>query len=99
MVLHIETATQFLPMIRLDGYYILSDLIGVPDLFGGMGPVLLSIIPGRATHPRVLQLKPWVRRTIILWIALVVPSIVYWVIGLLNVVPGCCQWCGRDWSS
>jgi hypothetical protein len=31
VALHIETATQFLPMIRLDGYYILSDLVGVPE--------------------------------------------------------------------
>jgi putative peptide zinc metalloprotease protein len=64
VALHIETATQFLPMIRLDGYYILSDLIGVPDLFSRMGPVLMSMIPGRGAHPRVQELKPWVRRTI-----------------------------------
>ncbi len=87
IVLHIETATQFLPMIRLDGYYILSDLIGVPDLFSWMGPVMMSMIPGRPAHPRLVQLKPWVRRTITLWIAIVVPSIVYWVIGFLIVVP------------
>jgi putative peptide zinc metalloprotease protein len=87
IVLHIETATQFLPMIRLDGYYILSDLIGVPDLFSWMGPVLMSMIPGRATHPRVLQLKPWVRRAITLWVGIVVPSMLYWVIGFVIVVP------------
>ncbi|HKR49125.1 MAG TPA: hypothetical protein VJT72_05995 [Pseudonocardiaceae bacterium] len=85
--LHIETATQFLPMIRLDGYYILSDLIGVPDLFSRLGPVLLSMVPGRGTHPRVVELKPWVRRTITLWVLIVVPAILYWVIGLLIVVP------------
>jgi putative peptide zinc metalloprotease protein len=87
VALHIETATQFLPMIRLDGYYILSDLIGVPDLFSRMGPVLASMIPGRPTHPRVLELKPWVRRTITLWVLIVVPALLYWVVGLLIVVP------------
>jgi putative peptide zinc metalloprotease protein len=87
VALHIETATQFLPMIRLDGYYILSDLIGVPDLFSRMGPVLASMIPGRPTHPRVLELKPWVRRTITLWVVIVVPALLYWVVGLLIVVP------------
>src|SRR6185437_3561684 len=87
VLLHIETATQFLPMIRLDGYYILSDLIGVPDLFSRMGPVLASMIPGRPTHPRVLELKPWVRRTITLWVVIVVPALLYWVVGLLIVVP------------
>ena len=87
VALHIDTAMQFLPMIRLDGYYILSDLIGVPDLFSRMGPVLKSMIPGRAAHPRVVELKPWVRRTITLWVMIVVPSVLYWVIGLVLVVP------------
>ncbi len=87
VVLHIESATQFLPMIRLDGYYILSDLVGVPDLFSRMGPVLMSMIPGRAAHPRVRELKPWVRWTITLWVAIVVPSLLYWVIGFVIVVP------------
>jgi putative peptide zinc metalloprotease protein len=87
VALHVETATQFLPMIRLDGYYILSDLIGVPDLFSRMGPVLASMIPGRPTHPRVLELKPWVRRTITLWVLIVVPYLAYWLIGFLIVVP------------
>jgi putative peptide zinc metalloprotease protein len=87
VALHIETATQFLPMIRLDGYYILSDLIGVPDLFSRMGPVLASIIPGRPTHPRVQELKPWARRTITLWVLIVVPYLGYWLIGFLWVIP------------
>lgn len=87
VALHIETATQFLPMIRLDGYYILSDLIGVPDLFSRMGPVLASIIPGRPTHPRVQELKPWVRRTITLWVLIVVPYLLYWLVGFLIVIP------------
>ncbi len=87
VALHIETATQFLPMIRLDGYYILSDLIGVPDLFSRMGPVLTSMIPGRPTHPRVRELKPWVRRTITLWVLIVVPYLLYWLVGILIVVP------------
>lgn len=87
VLLHIETATQFLPMIRLDGYYILSDLIGVPDLFSWIGPVLASMIPGRAAHPRVRELKPWVRWTITLWIGIVVPSLLYWVVGFVIVVP------------
>jgi putative peptide zinc metalloprotease protein len=87
VALHIETATQFLPMIRLDGYYILSDLIGVPDLFSRTGPVLMSLIPGRGAHPRVQELKPWVRRTITLWVLIVVPYLLYWMVGFMLVIP------------
>jgi putative peptide zinc metalloprotease protein len=87
VLLHVETATQFLPVIRMDGYYILSDLIGVPDLFSRLGPVLASMIPRRPTHPRVSELKPWVRRTITGWVVVVVPALLYWVIGFVIVVP------------
>lgn len=87
VALHIETATQFLPIIRLDGYYILADLIGVPDLFSRMGPVLVSLLPGRPIHPQVRELKPWVRRTITLWVLIVVPYLLYWLIGFMVVMP------------
>ena len=80
VLLHFQTAMQFLLVIRMDGYYILSDLIGVPDLFSFMGPVLRSMIPRRAIDPRVLELKPWVRRTITLWVAVTIPALLYWVI-------------------
>ncbi len=78
---------QFLPIVRMDGYYILSDLVGVPDLFSRMGPVLKSMIPGGSAHPRVTELKPWVRRTITLWVAIVVPTLLYWAIRLVIGVP------------
>jgi len=87
VALHFETAMQFLPMVRLDGYYILSDLIGVPDLFSWIGPVLMSMIPGRAAHSRVHELKPWVRATITLWVLIVVPYLLYWLVGFLIVIP------------
>ena len=44
---------QFVPWIRLDGYHIVSDLIGVSDLFSRIKPVLRSLVPGRPIEPRV----------------------------------------------
>ncbi|MFN2495338.1 MAG: hypothetical protein ABR608_05450, partial [Pseudonocardiaceae bacterium] len=86
-MMHIETVRQFVPFIRLDGYYILSDLIGVPDLFSRMGPVLKSIIPWREPHPRVQELKPWVRRVVTLWVILVIPALVYFLLPFLILAP------------
>src|SRR5215210_1801857 len=40
---------QFMPFLRLDGYYVVSDLTGVPDLFTRITPILKSMIPGRET--------------------------------------------------
>ena len=38
---------QFVPWVRLDGYHIVSDLIGVSDLFARIKPVIGSMLPGR----------------------------------------------------
>jgi putative peptide zinc metalloprotease protein len=81
------TLWQFLPSIRLDGYYILSDLVGVPDLFDRMGPVLRSLVPGRPLHPRVRELKPWVRAVITTWVVLVIPFLAYWIILFIVLAP------------
>ncbi len=64
---------QLLPLVRLDGYYIISDLTGVPDMFSRIRPVLTSVLPGRAPSDRVTELKPWVRRVVTSYILLVVP--------------------------
>ncbi|WP_448623695.1 hypothetical protein [Geodermatophilus sp. URMC 64] len=85
--MHVETAWQFLPSIRLDGYYILADLVGVPDLFAYMRPVLLGLLPGRPTHPKVLALKKRARRVLVLWVAAVVPSLLFWVVVVLLALP------------
>src|SRR6202044_2816579 len=39
---HLEMLEQLLPFVRFDGYFILSDLVGVPDLFARIGPVVRS---------------------------------------------------------
>jgi putative peptide zinc metalloprotease protein len=46
---HYEVLKQLIPLIRLDGYYTLADLAGVPDLFGQIGPVLRSVFRGDAS--------------------------------------------------
>jgi putative peptide zinc metalloprotease protein len=81
------TLWQFLPSIRLDGYYILSDLVGVPDLFDRMGPTVRSLVPGRPLHPRVRELKSWVRWVITVWVLLVIPCLAYWLIAFLVLAP------------
>ena len=86
-LMHLETVRQFLPFVRMDGYYILSDIIGVPDLFSRMGPVLKSMLPGRKPHPRVRELKPWVRRVVTLWVLLVIPALVYFLLPFLLLAP------------
>jgi putative peptide zinc metalloprotease protein len=66
---------QSLPLLRLDGFYIVSDLTGVPDMLSRIKPVLRQLIPGREPDPRVTELKPWARRVVTGYVFTVVPLI------------------------
>ena len=72
-VTHLEMLEQLLPFIRFDGYYILSDLAGVPDLFARVAPILASALPRRRRDPRVTGLRPRTRIIITGWVACVIP--------------------------
>jgi putative peptide zinc metalloprotease protein len=72
-VIHLEMMQQLMPSLRFDGYFILADLIGVPDLFKRIGPVLRSLIPGQPADPRIRDLKRVARLTLTTWILLVLP--------------------------
>jgi putative peptide zinc metalloprotease protein len=76
LVQHFQIIQQLLPFLRLDGYYILSDLTGVPDLFNRIKPTLKSLLPGKSDE-RVTQLKPWVRVVVIGWVLLLVPVLLF----------------------
>jgi putative peptide zinc metalloprotease protein len=67
---------QLLPLLRLDGYYIISDLTGVPDMLARIKPVLQSLLPGREADPRVTELKPWVRAVVTGYVCTIVPVLI-----------------------
>ncbi len=76
LLVHVEMVQQLLPSLRFDGYFILADLIGVPDLFRRIGPVLRSLIPGRPADPMVRGLKRGARVTLTAWVLLMVPLLI-----------------------
>lgn len=73
LVLQFQMVQQLIPVVRFDGYYLLSDLAGVPDLFARVGPVLRSLRPGHPDDPRVTELRPRSRRFVTVWVLTVVP--------------------------
>lgn len=79
----LDALDEFSPFLRLDGYYIFSDLTGVPDLFKSIKPILKSLIPGQEADDHVKALKPWVRVIITMWVLAVVPVL---LIGLVMLV-------------
>ncbi|MFF7680854.1 hypothetical protein [Actinacidiphila glaucinigra] len=70
---HFEIIEQLMPAVRLDGYYILGDLAGVPDLFGKIKPILRSMRPGRPVPPEVSDLKRSARIIVTVWVLTMVP--------------------------
>ncbi|MGW7823485.1 hypothetical protein ACWGLF_36380 [Streptomyces puniciscabiei] len=75
---HFEILEQLMPAVRLDGYYILGDLAGVPDLYGKIKPILLSLVPGakgRAARTEVAGLKSSARTIVAGWVLTMVPLI------------------------
>src|SRR4051794_21790464 len=75
--MHLEILHQFLPFIRLDGYYIISDLTGVPDMFARIRPTLASLLPWNETSDRVNELKSWVRGVVTAYVFIVVPLLLF----------------------
>jgi putative peptide zinc metalloprotease protein len=87
---------QFLPWLRLDGYYLMTDVIGVADLFQRIGPVLRSMLPRRDADPRVEELKPWARRAVKIW---VVTTVVVLTTGITYALLHAPPFLERAWAS
>src|SRR3954447_24948831 len=83
----LQMARQLLPFVRFDGYHVLADLTGVPDLFQRIGPTLKSLLPGLAPSPAAGALKPWARAVITLWVLTVVPLLGTMLLLLVLTLP------------
>jgi putative peptide zinc metalloprotease protein len=82
VLVHIEMLQQLLPIGRLDGYFVLADLAGIPDLFSRIGPIFSTLVPGRGVHPKVAELRRSARAVVTVWVVVCVPLMVG-LIGLL----------------
>src|SRR3984957_7858682 len=72
-VTHLEMLEQLLPFVRFDGYFILSDLVGVPDLFARVVPVLRGCLSRWRGDPRATGLRRSARIVITVWVLCVMP--------------------------
>lgn len=74
LVINADILYQLIPYVRLDGYWALADLTGIPDFFSQMGPFLRSILPIPGQQGSKLPpLKPWVKVVFALYILLTLP--------------------------
>jgi putative peptide zinc metalloprotease protein len=72
-ITHLEMLEQLLPFVRFDGYFILSDMAGVPDLFARVVPILRSTLSRGRRDPRVTGLRRHARILVTGWVLCVIP--------------------------
>jgi putative peptide zinc metalloprotease protein len=84
---HLEMLEQLLPFVRFDGYYILSDLIGVPDLFARVAPIMKSAFAAGSGDPRVSGLRRRARIAVTGWVLCVIPLLAAGLGSLLLFFP------------
>ncbi|HEV2069055.1 MAG TPA: thermonuclease family protein [Acidimicrobiales bacterium] len=76
IVSNLELVQQLLPTLRFDGYYIVSDLVGIPDLFKYIGPILKRYILRKPADERLQALKTWPQRVVTVWVLVVIPALI-----------------------
>jgi putative peptide zinc metalloprotease protein len=86
-VQHVVMLQQLLPLLRFDGYYVLTDLTGVPDILSRIKPIFRSLLPGRPREPQVDELKPWVRFVVTAYLVTLVPTLIFFLVSMAIAFP------------
>ncbi|GAA3028342.1 hypothetical protein [Actinokineospora globicatena] len=98
----LQMVRQLTPLVRFDGYHVLADLTGVPDLFQRIKPTLLGLLPNRWRSPETTVLKPWARVVVTLWVVVVVPvlllSFVLMVLTLPRIIGTAVRGVEQQWA-
>ncbi|WP_306925498.1 hypothetical protein [Arthrobacter globiformis] len=94
----LQMVRQLLPLVRFDGYHILADATGVPDLFQRIRPTLLGLLPWRwgKPEPEARALKPWARAVITVWVLVTVPML---LVSLVLTAVSFPRLLGTAWAS
>jgi outer membrane lipoprotein-sorting protein len=88
VLINLDMVRQFIPFVRLDGYWLLADLTGIPDLFSMMRPFVLSLIPGRRSVGTGLpELKSWVKIAFAIYTLGTIPVLVYLFFVIVRSLP------------
>ena len=92
----LQMVRQLAPFVRFDGYHILADLVGVPDLFRHIRPTLPGCSRRAGAAPRPRRSSAWARAVVTLWVLVVVPLIVALLVVMVVALP---RVVGTAWDS
>jgi putative peptide zinc metalloprotease protein len=83
----LQMLRQLAPLVRFDGYHVLADVTGVPDLYHRIKPTLMGLLPGRWKSPEASVLKPWARAVVTTWVLVVVPVLLGTLVLMVLALP------------
>jgi putative peptide zinc metalloprotease protein len=99
----LQMVRQLAPLVRFDGYHVLADLTGVPDLYQRIKPTLLGLLPNHWGDAEAKVLKPWARAVVTVWVVAVVPillvTLLLMVLAAPRVVATAWAALGREWTT
>ena len=88
LLIDLNIIYQCLPFVRLDGYWVLADLTGIPDFFSQIGPFIRSVLPVPGWEgSRLPDLKPWVRAVFAIYIILTIPVLAFFLFLFVSRAP------------
>jgi putative peptide zinc metalloprotease protein len=79
-----------LPFVRLDGYWALADLTGIPDFFSQIVPFLRAHLPRWVPlpdGPKLAELKTWGKFAFAAYILITVPLLLFLLFTMLRAAP------------
>jgi putative peptide zinc metalloprotease protein len=89
-IINLEMVHQLLPVGRMDGYWALADLVGLPDFFSRMMPFLRSVLPSWipiSKGQKLPDLKPRAKVIFALYMALIIPLLLGVLFIMLRTLP------------
>src|SRR4051794_34686118 len=81
----LEMVKNLSPVIRADGYHILADATGVPDLYAHIGPTMRRLLPARREEPSALTGRA--RALVTVWVLVIVPVLVSMSLSAILLLP------------
>jgi putative peptide zinc metalloprotease protein len=90
----LQMLRQLAPFVRFDGYHILADVTGVPDLYSHIKPTMLGLLP--QNWRRLSPLTWWARSVVSVWVLVVVPTLLLSLVMMVVALP---RAMGTAWES
>lgn len=88
LMINLEIIHQLLPVLRLDGYWTLADITGVPDFFSQMTAFARSVLPIKSWKGRKLPpLKWWAKVVFAVYTLITIPLLMFLLFLMVHGAP------------